>query len=438
MMERKRLKDKILLKKLNTFQKSVMISFMFSMVGSVLNYLFQIVMGNMLSVEEFGVYNSVNAVIANLAIIFTPLSIIICQSTAASEGHLKRNRGLYRQVFLITFLLMIVMGLVGVWLYPYMVGKFGVNSMLYWQILLITVNVSGMYNIVYSLIQGLKRFVLYGIIGNVLIVLKLLISIFNVKMSWGLLGIICAIMLSYLAIIIFAVVFIKVLLEKEPASEEIRYLPLNQIVKMYGMAFLIQMLASFYINGGDIILLNLLFSEREAGLYSSAVMLGKISLYVISVISVVLLPTAAGDKTRGKRTEGVLYKCLAVCLIFSLVYAFFLITIGKNLIPILLGNAYKDAFQMVPYVVVFTIPLGLLSTVHSYFLGVGKLKAYTIISAIVTAVVIITIWKFTKDVKLVPVILGCGVSVILVVSLLINAVSNKLNSKEIANESGKT
>lgn len=407
-------------RKYDEFQISVLISFIFSIASSLLNYIFQMVIAKMLTVEEFGAYNSISAFSTNLAIVFTPLSIMTCQLTANWGNNLKHNRIIYRQILLIGLEGAFILGILGIFMYPYMEGKFGISSFFSLESILVMTGLSGIYNILYSFVQGRKKFVIYGIIGTSLIIIKIIISVMNIQLKQGILGVVEAMLFSYLIMCIFSGIYMKKSINAETQTEtEIPKLSFQDIVKMYGFTFLTQIIASFYINGGDIILIEAFFSSKEVGLYSSATLIGKVGLYVISIISVVLLPTVAEKKSKGENTMKTLCSCLAISVILGIAYAIFLRIVGKNIIPMLFGEKYEEAFHILPYVMFYTIPLGLLNIVHSYFLGTGKVKIYSGILLAITMGALLIIKNIFNEVKYVPIILGIAIWLVIILNIII-------------------
>lgn len=407
---------KKIFRKLSLFQKSVVITFIFSMTGSVLNYFCQIITGNLLSVEEFGTYNAINSLAANLVIIFTPLSIMACQITAANSDNTECNSDIYARLAVFAGALILFMLFFGGLLYQRIEGKFGVKNIGDWLTLLLMVGISGLYNMSYSVVQGLKKFIVYGLIGSIFMVIKLTAIVTNIKIGMGVSGIIYALFLSYMLMLIITLFLIRRTI-KGDAFEWKHLLPNREIFQLYGLTFISQILISFYLNGGEIILMNFKYDERAMGLYSSAVTLGKVCLYVVSVISVVLLPTVAGKDQQADSKKSILYKSVLISLALAVIYVIFLLTVGKNLILLFFGETYREALEFIPYIAVFVIPLSIVSVVHNFFIGIGKVKEYTCIFCVETAGVIMLIWFLVDDVKYVPAVLGIGLSIVLVTAL---------------------
>lgn len=405
----------MLFKEGRSLQRAFVISFLFNMVTSVLNYAFTIILGNMLTIEDFGVYNTINSLAANIVIFFSPLSIIICQITAANCNELQRNAQKYKQIMIISIMIMVMINVIGILAYPWLEGRIGVNSIFTWEVILLMIGVSGLYTVLYSIIQGLSKFVAYGMVGNILVLTKLVISIINI--SAGVEGIIFAMLFSYMLLTGIVCALLKKYIVVGGLKDAERF-GKREIFELYGMTFLVSLFYSFYINGGEIIFMGFLFDDKQVGLYSAASALGKISLYVIAVITVVLFPTVASRKGQGLHTRTMLFKMAAGGFIFSAIYSVFLISVGKNIIPLLFGEKYRPALEYVHAIIIFIIPLNVLSIVHTYFLGIGRLKEYTFILGSITIVAIGIIVAAIDSISYVPIVLGIALYVIIILSMI--------------------
>ena len=70
------------MKKLQEFEKNSMILFVLLMGANGCNYLFQIIAGNLMEVEDYGVVNTVLGLVGILAIPTTMISMVSARYTA--------------------------------------------------------------------------------------------------------------------------------------------------------------------------------------------------------------------------------------------------------------------------------------------------------------------------------------------------------------------
>ncbi len=398
-------------------KKAFIISFVFNIVGSILNYMFVVVMGNMLTVEDFGVYNTINSLSANIAILFSPLSIIMCQITATNCNNLQKNVRKYKQIMMISVMILILISVVGILIYPWLKGRIGVKGIFDWGMVFLMTGALGLYNVLYSAIQGLSKFSIYGLVGVLVVLVKMVVSVINVYLGAGVEGVIYAMLFSYLLLAgVICVVLKKYIVIYEENSAEA--FDKKEILESYGMAFFASLFYSFYVNGGEILFIGFLFDDKQVGLYSAAATLGKIVLFAISVITVVLFPTVASRKGQGIQTKAIFYKMVGFSFAFSIGYSLFLSTLGKNIILLFYGEKYRPALEYINSITIFIVPLCVLSVVHTYFLGIGRIKEYTLILGAVTIVSAAVMALAVNSISYVPVVLGIALYVVIIFAVV--------------------
>ena len=69
-------------------------------------------------------------------------------------------------------------------------------------------------------------------------------------------------------------------------------------------------------------------------------------------------------------------------------------------------------------VIIFIVPLGVLSIIQNYFVGIGKIERYMCMLGIATAGVMCIVSFVIKDMVYVPVIWGIALYVVIIRSLL--------------------
>ena len=100
----------------------------------------------------------------------------------------------------------------------------------------------------------------------------------------------------------------------------------------------------------DVVLVKHYFDSSQAGIYSIASLAGKILLYFVGFIPVILLPQATDRHSRGERTRFVLAVCLGAFAIVALCGLTFFNFFGLFVLHTLAGHAYDAAASLlVPY-----------------------------------------------------------------------------------------
>lgn len=413
---------KILLKKIFDIDRSVVLLFVFSMLASIANYAFQIVLGNVLSLSDYGNFNTINSISANLMCLYSPLAVYICRVSAENQTNLLAGRSIYQKIFRFTLGISFILVCLGLIFFANTFGKsFGVESFSL-GFLIIAMNViAGVYTVLNGMLQGINRLAWYGFLGLVLIVVKFSLSYIGIRLWGQVAAAVGAMLVSYVVVIALLIVTISMTIKRQSADgkdDEFLSIDYSKIFRLYGLTFFVQMLVSLYINGGEIILMNYLYDSESVGLYSLAATVAKVSMYVVSVFTTALLPNLASDWVKGKNVIRKFYIAMAFCFIIGFVWILFLMTVGLYIIPRLFGVKYYQALLYVKYMVFWVIGIGMLLMVNTFYLAINRLKRYLAVLVITTVLIVGYVAVSDIDVLYVPVVAGIGVAAIILFALL--------------------
>lgn len=406
--------------KANKFSASLIALLAFSIPASILNYVFSIAIGRLLTVEEFGIYNSMNSMANNVIAIYAPFAVLVTRITAESKDIIGENTDRYKQIFKIYLCFFAITSLAGMLLYPLLKGRFGADSFAQWLLILIMIGIMGLHSLAFGFVQGTQRFMLYGFLNCLLMAVKLVMFVGGIRAGGGFAAVIFAMLLSHLLIVIICSCTAKKACEsiyaQEIGTKEIY--SLKDITSLYGLTFLVQLIYMFYVNGGEIVFMNFFCDDTEIGLYSSIITLAKICVYLISTFNAVLLPIIAGkadDLQGGKKT---LYASLIFTVICSALFAVVMLVGGKWFIPFMWGEKYLPALKYLGASLMYAIPLANLMVVHTYMLGRGKLEFYTAVLSLMLIVSAAAASLLSDNISAVPVSFGTGMIITLIVTLI--------------------
>jgi O-antigen/teichoic acid export membrane protein len=123
----------------------------------------------------------------------------------------------------------------------------------------------------------------------------------------------------------------------------------------------------------DVVIVKHFFDVTSAGLYSAVSLGGKIMLYFVGFVPMVLIPQAAHRFARGERTRETLWAGLGFIAIASVVgivaYRFF----GLVLLHVLVGRAFDAAAPLLPGYAVAMALLALTQALSSYGIATHRL-----------------------------------------------------------------
>jgi len=195
----------------NSLLKSSIILFSVAMVGGGLNYLFQIIVGRFLSIENYAVFQSLLAFIVIISVPKETLTYMTVKkvSSFSAQSRLDSVKSLY--YFLLKSLAKVcVLSFIVYLLFIPVISSFlKIES----KFLLALVGLIFCSNIVYpvnlGVIQGLKEFIAHGIISLSGTILKLLLSVILLFYGFKVGGALGAIVISGIFLFVVSFFFIK-------------------------------------------------------------------------------------------------------------------------------------------------------------------------------------------------------------------------------------
>ena len=406
---------------------SVMSLFVFSVLGSIVNYAFQLVLGNILATSDYGDFNTINSLSSNLMCFYSPLAVYACRVTAENQSNMFSNRLIYQRIFafslLISFIIMILGG--GFFILVPQI-RFGAKTFLLWVLVLVMTVVAGIYTVLNGVLQGSGQLGWYGFLGFWLVVIKMGGSYAGVHFGGQVPAVVWAMLLSYVVVIGCIFVVICRIIRHQCRDSRIKSaIGYREILQLYGLTFFIQMLISLYINGGEIILMNCFYGNEAVGLYSLAANVAKIGMYVLSIFTSALLPSVSLDWGSGVCIKRKFHMVMAFAFGIGGVWFLLLSTIGRKLALIFLGKRYYEALSGINYMALWIIGLGMLLVVNTFYLAVNRLKVFLTVLMIVTGGIVGYVAISGIKITYVPIVIGVGIHIILLFSLVdINRVVN--------------
>lgn len=348
--------------------------FILSIIASILNYVFQIYIGRKLTVGNYGKYNFIMAFISNSYSFYAPLSVIVCRLTSENGRNIHNNRFIYNQVMkvfaLVSFLMVIFLGI-----YCYVLNYSDIS----WVLFISTIFFSSLCSVMLGVIQGLAKYMIYGIFTLIMMITKLLLTFFFAR---DVRSTIYCILVSEIVVLFLSVFFILNVYHEEDISEkkDAKKISMQELVYMYGGTLWVLFLNSLFINNGEILLLKKVYSDDVLGLYSVASTLGRVGMYTSTIISTIILPEIAYKKSKGiKTTISSLNVSLLVSLGISSIYLLVLILFKDIFIQKLYGEAYLGVGEIIERMRVFIIGITILPIINSFYLGINKLKSIILI-----------------------------------------------------------
>ncbi|MDT8445867.1 MAG: oligosaccharide flippase family protein [bacterium] len=366
--------------------RSTMVLFSGTMLGNVFSYLFQVVMGRMLSVSDYG---AMNALFAFMALAGVPFATVthylakrISQHLAREERDIANSLILrsYRNIFLVG----LVVSLIGAMLSPQISSYLQIPGILPVIFMCGAFLFNTAMPINSGVLQGFQAFGTLSAIAAGFPVLRVVFGASAVLLGFGLNGVLGATIVATFLASFLVVPKIKQNLRFGITFSAIKGRELLREVwplLMGNAAFMV-------ISQSDIILVKALFSPEEAGYYSSAAIVSKALMYLPGALILSLFPMVAANSAKQEGSFHLLIKALGLTALLSGSGALAFFFFSEMLVSMLFGAKFLTSVALIPKFVMAVFPMALLMVLMTYNMARGGLASIFIllIGAIVQVV----------------------------------------------------
>ena len=316
--------------------------------ASGFNYLFQVAVARNLSVDDFGIFNSLNSLVVVLSFPFAIVSIIFARSSAQLSI---KSISSVKTLIMSGLKVMAIVGTVafffGIMAMPLIKQYFHLSLNLPIILMLMQWSLSFLVPVIMGVLQGLKRFEAFGLGSGSYSVTRLLTGfLFVMVLGWGINGAIFAEVLGSIAVITLGYWFLR-----DVMSTTQEHLGDNFWKDMRSFFFPTALFTSIslLLVNIDIIMVRH-YCPNEAGLYATASILGKICLFLPGAFNYVLFPEAVLANESGEEGSRILWITLGLTSLFTGGAAFMFYMFPSQVITLLFGIKYQQAAPILQYI----------------------------------------------------------------------------------------
>jgi len=401
-----------LISKVKTDQlvRGSMVVFLGSAVASAINYLYHMVLGRMLGPSDYGIFASLLSLTYVYGIPVSVLNLVSLKYIASlkQSGGVEQAAGFFRwfgkKIILFSLFLFIISMAVS----PLAAGFLRVS--VFWVILTNFIILIGIYSgFCSTTIQGFLRFGLSALASVSSTVFKIIIAVIFVYLGWRVSGVLFSLLLSSLFGLVLVSYFVKKKINfPEKRVTEVR-IPLQEIVR-YGFPVLFSSLAltSFYTT--DILLVKNLFPEKEAGLYASLAILGKIVFFASSSIGIVMFPLVAGKRAKGENYRRLYLNSFLLVFFVSSSITVVYFLFPELMVNLLYGSQYLSIAPLLGLFAVFMSFYSLVCLTINFFLAASRTVMITLplVGAILQIILIFLFHTSLRQVVLINIFVMGG------------------------------
>lgn len=344
--------------------------FVGGVAGGILGYLFQIIMGRMLSVSEYGIFSALMAMIVVIGAPMTTLSMIISRrvSTYRSEQDNGKLGYLFYWINRKLLLIAVVLIVLVVFNIKPLQNFLLIEKSAHLYLLLIILLIAFPQAVNNAYLQGLQYFKWLSVSGVLATLLKIIIAVILIYFGLGVAGALGGVIFSTFIILILTYVVLRPSLSKNNASIS----NTTHLLFKSAMPVLLANVAFAVMTQIDMVLVKYYFSEQEVGIYAAASILGKAVMYLPGGIAMALFPMVAENHASGKSSAHLMFQAVGVTALLSLTGALFYYFFADSIIVLLYGNDYKEAANVLKYFGFAILPMALIMVAEHFLIAMGR------------------------------------------------------------------
>jgi O-antigen/teichoic acid export membrane protein len=349
-----------------------------SLIAGALGYVFQIVMGRMLSVPEYGVFNALMAIIMIFGATLNTLSMVLSRKVSAyrSDEHMNHRSYLFYMVNK-KILIFAMVFLIPVLFYLESIKQFlEIENTTDLNLLVAIIFIAYPFTVNMAYLQGLQYFkwLAVSIVLNPLI--KIVAAVVLVYFGFQVSGALGGVLISFIIILIFIYVVLRRSLGKRNGES----ISNTSITYRAAVPVLMANIAFVLMTQMDLILVKHFFSDQDAGVYAAASILGKAVMYLPGGIVLALFPMVAENYYNGKSSAIFLVQAVVITTLLCTIGALFYYHFSDLVITVLYGEDYRPAAEILKYFGFAMLPMALIMVAEHFLIALGRvLFAYLFI-----------------------------------------------------------
>ena len=336
--------------------------------ASVFGYLFQLVVGRSISSIDYGVFNSLFAMVS----IFTaPVSVVHIVFSRFIVNLSLSGLGKVKSLFTKSFKIMLVLSgtilLGSITAIPLIKDFFHLEVTTPIILVLIIIFFSMLFPIPFAILEGLHRFTRLGIASCCTPLMRFFGALLFVAwLGWGVNGALLAAAIASAFTLGFGLWSLKDIFKV--SSEPLPYGIFRDMASYSGPVFLSTTMTTI-LGTIDISLVRHYCSPEETGLYATAAILGRIALFLPGALIIVLFPSTAKARALGEKDGYILWTSLSLTAFLAFSIALLFNLWPEQFISLLLGDQHREAASLLKIISIAMAILSLTNVIASYSLA---------------------------------------------------------------------
>lgn len=338
--------------------------------GGLLGYVFQILMGRMLSVVDYGLFTALMALLILVSVPLSTLTMLVSRrvSEYRARQQLAEVAAIFRWVNTTVLWCAAALLLTTLPLSSDIQGYAKLDSLIpVWvSLLAAAAMLFGPVNIAF--LQALQkfRFIAFATVG--LHAFRILFCVAFVFAGLELLGALIGVLLAYVAIWLMTYIPLRPEVTgpaAAPAADHYFSIRTAAPVLIANLTFAV-------ITQVDLLLVKHYFDAEQAGIYAAAAILGKAVMYLPGAIIIAMFPMVAENESNSKSSAHLFVNAIVLAIGFSglgaLIYYFFC----EEIIAWLYGQKYQGAAELLKYYGFAMLPMSIIMVTEHFLIAKGR------------------------------------------------------------------
>lgn len=339
-------------------------------VSGFLGYLFQIIMGRMLSVSEYGIFATIMAIFVLIGAPLGTLSMLVSRKVSAYRSIQYAHQRAYF-FFMVHQKLIIasVISVITILFFLESIQHFlSIEDSINFYLLILLLLVAFPLSVNNAYLQGLQYFKWLSLSGVLATSLKIIIAVLLINLGFGVSGAIGGVALSSFVILILTYVILRPSLNKVANNSNKK---INLSFKVAIPVFIANV--SFLIMTQiDMVVVKHYFSSQDAGIYAAASTLGKAVMYLPGGIAMALFPMVAEKHAEGESSANFLIQATVLTFLLCSIGALFYYFYSFFFVVLIFGEEYMAAAEILKYFGFAMIPMALIMVAEHFLIAIGK------------------------------------------------------------------
>lgn len=355
--------------------------FVSTVAGGVLGYVFQVLMGRLLSVADYGLFVTLMALLAVIGVPLGALNMVMSRKASAYRANNQPEQiaAMFWWVNKRLFWTAVAVAVCVLPFTPMVQDYFRLGSLVPVWVFLLMVFAMLFSPVNIALLQAQQNFRWLAVNGVAGQGFKIVFCVALVLAGFALNGALMGMALALLAAWLMTFLPLRhVVALPTGASQAGEHLSFKS-----AMPVLIANLAFTVMTQLDMVLVNHYFDSQQAGIYAAASILGKAVMYLPGAIVMAMFPMVAENDSRDESSVHLLFNALALTAGLATAGALFYYFFADGIMPLLYGQKYQPAAELLRYYGFAMLPMTLVMVAEHFLIAKGRvIFAYVMMLAI--------------------------------------------------------